>query len=104
MAKNFDENDDEMYVTLELDDGTSLECIVITIFEAAGRDYIALLPEEGEEAEEGEVFLYRYEEDADGNPDLTSIEDDEEYEAVADAFDEWLDTQEFDEIVGEDEE
>ena len=104
MAKQFDENDDEMYVTLELDDGTSLECIVITIFEAAGRDYIALLPEEGEEAEEGEVFLYRYTEDADGNPDLTSIEDDEEYEAVADAFDEWLDTQEFDEIVGEDEE
>lgn len=103
MAKNFEE-DDEMYVTLELDDGTSLECIVITIFEAAGRDYIALLPEEGEEAEEGEVFLYRYAEDADGNPDLTNIEDDEEYEAVADAFDEWLDTQEFDEIVGEDEE
>ena len=53
MAKNF-EDDDEMYVTLELDDGTSLECIVITIFEAAGRDYIALLPEEGEEAEETE--------------------------------------------------
>ena len=103
MAKNFEE-DDEMYVTLELDDGTSVECIVVTIFEAAGRDYIALLPEEGEEAEEGEVFLYRYAEDAEGNPDLTNIEDDDEYEAVADAFDEWLDSQEFDEIVGEDEE
>lgn len=103
MAKNFEE-DDEMYVTLELDDGTSVECIVITIFEAVGRDYIALLPEEGEEAEEGEVFLYRYAEDAEGNPDLTNIEDDDEYEAVADAFDEWLDSQEFDEIVGEDEE
>lgn len=104
MGKNLDEKDDEMYVTLELDDGTELECIVVTIFEADGKDYIALLPEEGEEAEEGEVFLYRYAEDEEGNPLLTNIESDDEYEAVADAFDEWLDSQEYDEIVGEDEE
>lgn len=104
MGNNLDEKDDEMYVTLELDDGTELECIVVTIFEADGKDYIALLPEEGEEAEEGEVFLYRYAEDEEGNPLLTNIESDDEYEAVADAFDEWLDSQEYDEIVGEDEE
>ena len=90
--------------TAVLDDGTELECIVVTIFEADGKDYIALLPEEGEEAEEGEVFLYRYAEDEEGNPLLTNIESDDEYEAVADAFDEWLDSQEYDEIVGEDEE
>ena len=47
-------------------------------------------------------FLYRYEEDADGNPNLTNIESDEEYEIVADRFDEWLDSQEYDEIVGDD--
>ena len=58
---------------------------------------------EGAEADEGEVYLYRYEEDADGNPSLDNIEDDDEYEVVADAFDELLDDQEFDEIVGEDE-
>ena len=104
MGKNIEENDDEMYVTLELDDGTEVECVVITIFEADGRDYIALLPEDGEEAEEGEVFLYRFAEDAEGNPDLSNIESDEEYEIVADAFDEWLDAQEYDEIVGEDQE
>ena len=104
MGKNIEENDDEMYVTLELDDGTEVECVVITIFEADGRDYIALLPEEGEEAEEGEVFLYRFAEDAEGNPDLSNIESDEEYEIVADAFDEWLDAQEYDDIVGEDKE
>ena len=67
------------------------------------RDYIALLPTEGAEAEDGEVYLYRYEEDEDGNPSLDNIEDDDEYEVVADAFDELLDDQEFDEIVGEDE-
>ena len=95
--------DDEMYVTLELEDDSEVECVVVTIFEAGGKEYIALLPTEGEQSEEGEVFLYRYSEDADGNPSLDSIESDEEYEIVADAFDEWLDEQEYDELVGEDE-
>lgn len=104
MAKNFDENDDEMYVTLELDDGQEVECVVITILEANGRDYIVLLPDDTADTEEGEVFLYRYKEDKEGNPDLENIESDEEFEIVSDAFDEWLDSQEYDEIVGEDEE
>ena len=93
---------EEMTVTLTLDDGSELECVVLTIFEAGGRDYIALLPLEGEDAEEGEVYLYRYTE-IDGNPDLQNIEDDEEYEIVADAFDELLDEQEYDELIGENE-
>ena len=94
---------EEMTVTLTLDDGSELECIVLTIFPAGERDYIALLPTEGAEAEEGEVYLYRYSEDGEGTPDLQNIEDDEEYEIVADAFDELLDAEEYDEIVGEDE-
>ena len=106
MAKNQNEEMDleqeEMTVTLTLDDGSEVECVVLTIFEAGDRDYIALLPTEGAEADEGEVYLYRYKEDADGNPSLDNIEDDDEYEVVADAFDELLDDQEFDEIVGED--
>ena len=96
-------NEDEMFVTLTLDDDTEVECIVITIFEAAGKDYIALLPIEDENEDEGEVYLYRYSEDAEGNPILENIESDDEYEVVADRFDEWLDEQEYDEIV-EDEE
>ena len=94
-------NDEEMTVTLTLDDGTDLECVVLTIFEAAEREYIALLPLDGNEAEDGEVYLYRYTEDANGNPDIQNIESDEEYEIVADAFDELLDTEEYEEIVSE---
>ena len=94
-------NDEEMTVTLTLDDGTDLECVVLTIFEAADREYIALLPLDGNEAEDGEVYLYRYTEDANGNPDIQNIESDEEYEIVADAFDELLDTEEYEEIVSE---
>lgn len=94
---------EEMTVTLSLDDGSELECVVLAIFPAGEKDYIALLPTTGPEAEEGEVFLYRYSE-VDGEPNLENIEDDEEYEIVADAFDELLDAEEYDEIVSEDEE
>lgn len=96
------EEREEMTVTLTLDDNTELECVVLTIFEAGGRDYIALLPTEGEDADTGEVYLYRYSE-TDGQPELDNIEDDDEYEIVADAFDELLDDEEFDELIGEDE-
>ena len=95
------ENDEEMTVTLTLDDGTELECVVLTIFEAGEKEYIALLPLDGREAEDGEVYLYRYVEDINGNPE--NIDSDEEYEIVADAFDELLDSAEYDELVSEDE-
>ncbi len=95
--------EEEMTVTLTLEDGSDLECVVLTIFEAGDQDYIALLPLDGNEAEEGEVFLYRYKENADGTPELDNIISDEEYEIVVDAFDELLDDAEYDEIVGEDE-
>ena len=100
--KNLNE-EEEMTVTLTLDDDTEVECLVLTIFTAGERDYIALLPMEGEDSEEGEVYLYRYSETEDGTPVLDNIEDDDEYEIVADAFDEMLDDQEYDELVGEDE-
>lgn len=94
---------EEMTVDLELDDGSHVTCAVVTILTVSGRDYIALLPlnEDGENTE-GEVWFYRYSEnpkDPNEEPTLGYIEDDEEYEAVADAFDEFLDTAEFDELV-----
>lgn len=93
-------------VTLTLDDGSNVECAILTIFPAGEKRYIALLPlDENGENENGEVFLYCYEEDENGIPSLSNIEDDDEYELVADAFDEFLDNAEFDELVdAEDEE
>ena len=101
--KNLHEEEQEMTVTLSLEDDTEVECVVLTIFNAGEREYIALLPVEGADSEEGEVYLYRYSETEDGEPTLDNIEDDDEYEVVADAFDELLDAQEYDELVGEDE-
>lgn len=105
MGKKNDYEDEEMTVELELDDGTIINCAVITIITVNSKDYIVLLPlnEEGEN-EDGEVWFYRYSEnpnDPNEEPVLDYIEDDDEYEAVADAFDEYLDNCEFDELIEE---
>lgn len=90
------ENMDEITVTLTLDNDEEIESAVLTVYEAGGRQYIALLPlDENGESEEGDVYLYRYIDTDPENPDLENILDDEEYEIAADAFDEWLDEQEF---------
>lgn len=97
------ENPEDITMILTLDNDEELECSIITILEVEGRDYIVLLPLEGDEAEEGEVFIYRYEEAEKGEPILSNIENDDEFEKVSDAFDEYLDSQEFDEIVTDNE-
>ena len=95
--------DEYMTVELTLDNDEVVECAILTLFEAGGKEYIALLPlNEDGETEDGDVYLYRYTEDANGEPELENIEDDDEYESAADAFDEWMDTQEFEEL-GDDE-
>ncbi len=91
--------EENLTVTLTLDNDEVLECAVLTIFSAGDRQYIALLPlEDAEDTEEGDVFIYRFEEDEIGEPTLDNIEDDDEYELAADAFDEWLDEQDFEEL------
>ena len=64
---------------------------IIRIFPAGDNDYIALLPLEGEAADNDEVYLYRYKVEGDNEPVLENIESDEEYELVSEAFDEELD-------------
>lgn len=94
---------EEVTVTLTLDNDEVIECAILTIYEVDDKEYIALLPlnDDGTEDEEAEVYLYRYVETEDGEPTLENIEDDDEYDAAADAFDEWLDEQLYDEMVEE---
>ncbi|MBR4573856.1 MAG: DUF1292 domain-containing protein [Lachnospiraceae bacterium] len=98
--ERINENDDiNMTVELELDDGSKVNCAIVTILTVNDKDYIVLLPldDDGQSAE-GEVWFYGYKEDENDpnvEPELFYIEDDDEYEAVADAFDEYLDDEEF---------
>ncbi|MCI9215806.1 DUF1292 domain-containing protein [Lachnospiraceae bacterium 42-17] len=93
--------DELITVTLTLDNDEVVECAVLTTYIARGREYIALLPlDENGGPMDSDVYLYRYEE-KNGEPALDNIDDDEEYEIAADAFDEWLDTQELEELDGD---
>lgn len=96
---------EEMTVELDLEDGTCVTCAIVTILTVSGQDYIVLLPlDENGENSDGEVWFYRYSEnpnDPNEEPELGYIDDDDEYEAVADAFDEYLDASEFDEVIDE---
>lgn len=83
-------------VTLTLENDEELECEILTIYTAAGRDYIALAPMD--ESLEGIVYLYRYIDHGKNEPELEQIDTDEEYEIASDGFDEWLDTMEFEEL------
>ncbi len=73
-------NEDVEMMYLELDDGKELAFKVLAIFEVEDKEYIALLPEDGEE-----VYLYGFEENEEG-PLLLQIETDEEYEMVSKAL------------------
>ena len=92
---------EELTVTLTLDNDEELECAVLTILETEGQEYIALLPlDEDGNNEDGQVFLYRFfGSSEDEEPVLENIEDDDEYERAADKFDEWLDSQEYEELA-----
>ena len=90
---------DDIRVTLNTDEG-DIECRPLTIFEVYGEDYIALLPldEKGNDNAEGIVYLYGYSEDEEGLAELRFIEDEEEYEAAADRYDELLDEAFYDSV------
>ena len=104
MAK-YDNVDEEMTVDITLENDEVVTCAVITILEVEGKDYIVLLPlDEDGNNDDGEVWFYGYSEnpnDPNEEPERSYIEDDDEYEAVADAFDEYLDNCEFDELIEE---
>ncbi len=87
---------ENMFLTVELDDGGTETFQILKIFEVDGQDYIAVCPLE--QGEEEVIYFYRHYEDVDGNPYIDNIVEDEEFEAVIDMFDQLLDDEEFDEM------
>ena len=87
-------------VTLTLENDEELECAVLTIFESDGREYIALLPlDENGDSDDGQVYLYRFIDNGeDEEPGLENILEDEEFERVSEAFNDWMEEQDFGDI------
>ncbi|WP_051437741.1 DUF1292 domain-containing protein [Eubacterium xylanophilum] len=99
--QDFDMEDiEEMMVSLELEDGTELECEVICIFEYEGQDYAALTPTD-EKIEE--IYFFGIELNKNGEEvevELQQLEDDELLGALGEVFDEIM--SEDDEIMIDD--
>lgn len=73
-------DDENQTIDLVLDDGTSMTCDVIGLFEVDDVEYIALA-----EPESDNILIYIYEEIGD-EVSLKNIEDEDEYQAIADEF------------------
>ena len=95
---------DDLSIVLTLEDGTEAEFDILARYPVDGRQYIALSPVGSKNIFE-DFILYRFAEAENGDPILTDIVDDDEYEAVLDGLDELFDEAEFDDYVdaGEDE-
>ena len=75
-------------LTLTDEEGNEHEFSVIDLIEMDGSEYAILLPvEEGEDDDEGgEAIILRIDKDEDDNEILIDIEDDDEWEKVADTW------------------
>lgn len=69
-------------ITLEFDDGVELECEIMGVFDYDGKEYIALIPDDGSD----DVYIYGYKEVGEEEFELVDIDDDELFEAVVGEF------------------
>jgi len=76
------ENDAD-FITLEFDDGVEVECEIMGLFDYDGKEYIALIPDDGSD----DVYIYGYKETGEDEFELVDIEDDAEFEKVVAEFD-----------------
>jgi uncharacterized protein YrzB (UPF0473 family) len=72
--------DEDEILTLEFDDGVEEECGILGVFDANGKEYIALNPLGTED-----VYIYGYKE-YDEDYELMDITDEEEFNKAAEEF------------------
>jgi hypothetical protein len=75
-------DDEESFITLEFDDGESVECEIMGVFEFEDKEYIALIPADGSD----DVYIYGYHEVDEEEFELIDIEDEDEFERVVAEF------------------
>lgn len=84
------ERDNEReFFTLVDEDGTEIEFEKIGEAEMNGVTYFAMIPAEAEAADDGfcEYVVLRLEKDENGEDSLVTVDDDEEFDNIADVFD-----------------
>ena len=88
--KNPDMEEEVDIITLEFDEGEEVECEIMDVFDFNGKEYIALIPDDGTD----NVYIYGYKEVGEDEFEIVDIDDDAEFEAVAAEFDKIMDEQE----------
>lgn len=83
---NKDESLEIERFTLTDEEGNESEFEMLASLEIDGKTYVALSPIEDEEAEEAEYVILRVDIEEDGAEVLVTIDDDEEFDRVADEF------------------
>jgi hypothetical protein len=81
------QSDDSEFITLEFDDGMSIECEIMGVFDFEGKEYIALIPDDDSD----DVYIYGYKEVSDDEFELIDILDDDEFERVIEEFEQLTD-------------
>ncbi|MBR2560242.1 MAG: DUF1292 domain-containing protein [Firmicutes bacterium] len=82
--------DESEIITLEFEDGVSVECEIMGVFEFEGNDYIALIPDDDSD----DVYIYGYREVGEDEFEIVDIEDDELFEKVVAEFDAIMESEE----------
>jgi|GEM_PF-155926 len=105
---NFDNNNDNMDMDMDADldglvytltdeDGNESDFELLGRYDLDGQSYVALAPveaDDGEEEDEGSFIVLKVVMDDDGEESFETIEDDEEFDKIADIFE--------DQLIGED--
>lgn len=89
------EHGDEEIIVLTDEDGNEHEFSIVQVIKVDEKDYAILLPMDGEEEAEEAVILRIDQED--GEDILVEIENEDEFERVAEAWEELLDEETYDE-------
>lgn len=89
-------NYESEFYTLTDEDGNEIEFELVGSAEIDGVEYFAMVPTDSESAEDGmvEYVVLKKEKDADGEEMFVTIDDDDEFDKVADYFDDMFDSEE----------
>ena len=71
--KNPDMEEEVDIITLEFDEGEEVECEIMGVFDFNGKEYIALIPDDGTD----DVYIYGYKEVGEDEFEIVYIDDDE---------------------------
>ena len=86
----FSDSDEEtVVITLTDEDGQDIDAEIMAALEIEefGKEYVAVMPQQAtEDLAEGEALILEYSEDAEGTPQFAPVEDEDEFEVVAQAF------------------